>query len=110
MGQLPAEFRRALDTTAVVIDPMPTRALASGSHPGETPPDLLGLFVGRGLYDRTPEDSGEMPPTVYLFQRNLERAARDHEELVEQIRVTLFHELGHALGFDEEGVDEMGLA
>ena len=55
------------------------------------------------------ESSGELPPTVYLFQRNLERVCGDREQLVEEIRVTLFHELGHALGFDEEGVARMGL-
>jgi predicted Zn-dependent protease with MMP-like domain len=46
---------------------------------------------------------------IHLFQRNLERIARDEEELVEEIRITLFHEIGHRLGFDEEGVDALGL-
>ena len=76
---------------------------------GETPADLLGLFVGTPLVDRSIENTGEMPPTVFLFQRNLERAARDEAELEREIRITLFHELGHALGFDEDGVEEMGL-
>ena len=52
-------------------------------------------------------------PTKVLnqaIQRNLERFAVDEEELVEQVRITLFHELGHYLGFDEEGLDAIGLA
>ena len=50
------------------------------------------------------------PNTIYLFQRNLERAAKDRDDLVEQIRITLWHELGHYLGFEEEDMDDLGLA
>ena len=108
VNQLPPELAVALERVAVVIDPMPTHELC-GDDPVETPPELLGLFVGPSLLDQSIESSGELPPTVYLFQRNLERVCDGREQLVEEIRVTLFHELGHALGFDEEGVARMGL-
>ena len=74
----------------------------------ETPPDLLGLFLGVSLLERSGEHP-ELPPSIHLYQRNLERAAVDEEELKEQIRITLYHELGHYLGFDEDGVAELGL-
>ena len=106
---LPPEFRAALEETAVVLDPMPTAALVQAPESGH-PPDLLGLFVGPTLHEREASSGGELPPTIYLFQRNLERLARDEEELTQEIRVTLYHELGHALGFDEDGVDALGLA
>ena len=47
--------------------------------------------------------------TLKGFDRNLERAAKNREHLLEEIRTTLYHELGHVLGFDEEGVAQMGL-
>jgi predicted Zn-dependent protease with MMP-like domain len=50
------------------------------------------------------------PNTIHLFQRNIERVARDRDDLVEQIRITLYHELGHYLGFEEEDMDDLGLA
>ncbi len=109
IGELPEPFRQALETTALVIDPMPGPGAVVGEGT-ETPPDLLGLFVGASLLDRGLDDSGEIPPTIYLFRRNLERLCRDHAELREEIRVTLYHEVGHALGFDEDGVEDMGLA
>ena len=49
------------------------------------------------------------PNYIYLFQRNLERIARDREDLIEQITITLHHELGHYLGLDEDEVEDMGL-
>ena len=78
------------------------------AEPGLTPPDLLGLFTGSSRLEGSDEDL-ELPPTIYLFQRNLERFARDLGELREQIRITLYHEIAHRLGFEEEGVDAMGL-
>lgn len=107
-GELPPEFQRALERFPVLIDAVPRRELASPA-PWDTPGDVLGLFVGYSDLDRPAEGDGGPPAAIYLFQRNLERATFDGDELAEEIRVTLFHELGHALGFDEHGVDEMGL-
>ena len=50
-----------------------------------------------------------LPASIVLFQRNLERFARDREELAEEIRVTLVHEVGHFLGLDEDELYERGL-
>ncbi|HSM92939.1 MAG TPA: metallopeptidase family protein, partial [Anaeromyxobacteraceae bacterium] len=44
-----------------------------------------------------------------LYERNLERATRTRDELVEEIRVTLIHEVGHFLGLDEDQLWERGL-
>ena len=49
------------------------------------------------------------PNTIYLFQRNLERAAKNRDDLIEQIRITLYHELAHYLGFEEEDMGDLGL-
>lgn len=106
--ELAPAFREALERVGVVIDPMPTREIVDAPASGH-PPDVLGLFVGRALNEPTHEGVLEHPPTIFLFQRNLERACADHETLVEEIRITLYHELGHYLGFDEEGVEDLGL-
>ncbi|MEW6073857.1 MAG: metallopeptidase family protein [Planctomycetota bacterium] len=106
---LPPDFRDAFHTVAVVIDPMPTAGIVDAPRSGH-PPDLLGLFAGLPLTEREARGHGELPPTIFLFQRNLERLASDRARLREEVRTTLYHELGHALGFDEEGVEDMGLA
>lgn len=107
--RLPDRFRAVLEVVGVVIDPVPHRDLARGREL-DTPADLLGLFVGASALERSVEDVPEPPSVIYLFQRNLERFCRTPEEVEEQVAVTLYHELGHALGFDEDGVERMGLA
>ena len=106
-AKLPEEFRGVLDQVGVIVEPIPS-AETPGVPLSALRTDLLGLYQGMDLADYA-EVSGEVPPRIYLFQRNLEAAARDRQHLIEEIHVTLYHELGHALGFDEDEVDEMGL-
>ncbi len=106
---LPEELRKHLEEIPIVVELSPPLELGRSGPPGDIPPDLLGLFVGSSLLERNEEDPLGGVPRIYLFQRNIERACQDRDDVVEQVRVTLYHELGHFLGFDEEGVDELGL-
>lgn len=110
--RLPKEFRRHLDRLPVVVQDVPADHLllapdGSGCHD----PDLLGLFDGIPLTESGDGLSGEVPrPSyIYLFQRNLERVAQDRDQLVEEIAITIYHELGHYLGMDEDDLDRIGL-
>jgi predicted Zn-dependent protease with MMP-like domain len=107
--RLNPETKKGLERCEIAIEPVPATWMVDPHDPSGTPPDMLGMFAGDSELERTEFDTGALPPRIFLFQRNLERACRTHEELVEQIRVTLFHEIGHMLGFDEEGVAGMGL-
>jgi len=107
--QLNPETKKGLERCEIAIEPVPAPWMVDPNDPSGTPPGMLGLFSGDSELERTEFDTGALPPRIFLFQRNLERACRSHDELVEQIRVTLFHEIGHMLGFDEEGVAELGL-
>jgi len=109
--KLPRQFRQALDRVPVVVQDLPDESLAAGPDRDEVGPDILGLFDGVPLPETGDMDPMQVRPnTIYLFQRNLERAALDRDDLVEQIRITLWHELGHYLGFEEEDMDDLGLA
>ena len=50
------------------------------------------------------------PDQITIFMGPLERAYDSRLELEEQVRITVLHELGHHLGFDEDGLDAIGLA
>lgn len=103
---LPKEFAARVDEIPVIVEPVPSRANAGLP---EIPPDTLGLFRGHSDVEKPQEGTTEPPPSIHLFKHNLERRSRSLRELREEIRITLFHELGHVLGFDEAGVDELGL-
>lgn len=109
--KLPRQFRQCLDRLPVVVQDLPDASLAEGADREEVGPDMLGLFDGVPLPETGDFEGTQLrPSTIYLFQRNLERAAHDRDDLVEQIRITLWHELGHYLGFEEEDMDDLGLA
>jgi predicted Zn-dependent protease with MMP-like domain len=107
---LPEEFRKRLDEVAVSVEDVPSDEIVFGEQP-PLDPELLGLFVGVSLADRSHlGPGGELPPRILLFQRNLERYAGDGDTLRKEIAVTLYHELGHYLGFDEDELGELDLA
>lgn len=106
---LPQQFQAALESCEILIDPVPSPWMMEPANPAATPPDLFGLFLGASRMESAESETAELPPRIFLFQRNIERAAHTPAELREEIRVTLYHEIGHLLGFDEEGVANMGL-
>lgn len=106
IADLPAPFAELLERVPVIVDPIPSPALFAVVEDAE---ELLGLFVGPTLEDWDATDAAPETAVIYLFQRHLEEACATRAELEHQIRITLFHELGHALGFDEEGLTRLGL-
>jgi predicted Zn-dependent protease with MMP-like domain len=103
---LPDELQEQLEEVPVVVQPLPTREMLGENG---ISPDTLGLFVGDNQLEESVLNAPTEPQALLLFQRNIERLAMDDEDLVEQIHVTLYHELGHLLGWEEEDMEEHGL-
>jgi predicted Zn-dependent protease with MMP-like domain len=107
--RLPESFRRQLDDVVVTVEPLPSRGLLL-DDPVPLDPELFGLFVGVPLTARSSfSPGGELPPRILLFQRNLERCFPQRERLIDEITRTLYHELGHYLGMDEDELEESGM-
>lgn len=106
MRSLPESIREAAQ--GCVIEPVfMADCLAAGEAIED---DLLGLFEGNSLADPEPEFPGHLP-RIRLFLDNLwDYAEGKPETYRDEVRVTLLHELGHYLGFDEEQVADLGLA
>ena len=102
------------DEVAKALDDLPPE-LAAGLHnvavliEEERPdrPGLLGLYYGVPLPERRSGDPIQ-PDTITIYREPLERLYPDPEELREQIRVTVLHELAHYFGIGEERLCELG--
>ena len=108
LRDLSPPFRRKLDEVAVIVDELPRREVLTAEDP-PLPPDLLGLFVGRSLLERSHLDLPGVPEAIYLFRRNLLRLCADRDELKREVTITVRHEVGHLLGMDEEDLEDLGL-
>ena len=107
--ELPARVRDQLEELPVHVMPLPPRAILTAEDPPLSP-DILGLFVGHHLLERSTGDLPDTPGAIYVFRRNLLRACADRDELEREIRVTVQHEVGHLLGLDEDDLERWGLA
>jgi predicted Zn-dependent protease with MMP-like domain len=100
-ADLPPAVARAVEETAIEILPLPR------PHK-DVDPLSLGVYSGRDLLSRSIEDSGQMPPKIEIYRKNIERIARDRVEAIDELRITLLHEIGHHVGMDEEQIEDAG--
>ena len=100
---LPSHFREALDNVEIVIEDFPDPEVFE--DPGIEPP-LLGLYQGVPLPERALSDVG-LPDKISIYMGEFERAGYRGQELVEEIRLTILHEIGHYFGLDDATLEEL---
>ena len=109
IAELPEDVRERLKEVDVRVLPVPAPELLAGADP-PLPQTLLGLFMGATLRERKSLDVLAPEPTrIFLFQRNIERGVTGADELEEQVRITVLHEIGHFLELNEADLEERGL-
>jgi predicted Zn-dependent protease with MMP-like domain len=109
LRSLPEPVRSYLSNVAITVEDLPSDDDLRASDPPLSPA-ILGLFRGAPYGQKASMDPwSHFPSSIVLFQRNLERFARSRRDLIEQIGVTLLHEVGHFLGLDEDELYARGL-
>jgi len=105
IDDLPRSIREYVADVPVLVQDFPDAKMVEEEG---VSPQILGLFLG---VPRTEASGADLPDMsrVILFKRNLEKACRTPAELVEQIQVTVKHEIGHYLGLDEADLERLGL-
>jgi len=99
-----------LAQVAFILEEVPAAELCLQYVPPAPPGEILGYFTGVPLSERSIDNPwSNLPAAIVLFRRNLERMAWDRDRLLEELRVTVFHEVGHFLGLDEDDLEERGL-
>ncbi|HAZ30236.1 TPA: hypothetical protein DCY65_01530 [Candidatus Acetothermia bacterium] len=105
LAELPPEFRRYLNGLEVRVEDYPDDELMM--EWGLVPPDYpFGMYEGAALPDV--DIPNDFPGTMVLYKRPLEAWCQSEAELRDQVRRTVFHEIGHRFGFSDEGMlDEL---
>jgi predicted Zn-dependent protease with MMP-like domain len=94
LASLPEEFQNRLENVVVLIE----------DEPPEDMSGTLGLYEGVPLVERTLYDTS-LPDRITLFKGPIERACHTEDEIESEIRLTVFHEVGHFFGLEEEQLE-----
>ena len=98
LDTVPVELARLVDNCVVLVEDDPP---AHDRH-------LLGLYQGVPLTERGPGYVMTLPDRITIFRRPLLAMCGDDQEVVEQVRITVVHEIAHHFGIDDERLHELG--
>lgn len=97
LREIPADLRAAMVNVAVFV----------AEEPEE--PGLLGLYEGTPLTERDGWwDAGSLPDSITVYRRPILTLATTPEEVVDEIRTTVVHEVAHHFGIDDDRLEELG--
>ena len=102
LDSIPAELAEAMDNVVVLVEDDPPEGM---------PGDLLGLYEGTPLTERGNWwAAGALPDRITVFRRPIAAVCAHREQVVEEVRITVVHEVGHHFGIDDERLHELGWA
>ncbi len=108
LDKLPKQFRRHLSNIEIVVEEKPSEELllAQGLDPRHD--TLYGLYQGVPLPHRSASYPPILPDKITIFSEPLLRNCATADELREQIRITVLHEIAHYFGMGEDEIDKLG--
>jgi predicted Zn-dependent protease with MMP-like domain len=106
LREIPRRFRREMKNVAVVVEDEPSLEILEEMEvdPGDT---LLGLYQGTPLPERGWAFGNALPDRIAIYQRPIEEACEDEEEIRDCVAETVIHEFGHYFGMSEEEIEEI---
>ncbi|MFC5381578.1 metallopeptidase family protein [Aquipuribacter nitratireducens] len=99
LDEVPGELASLMDNVVVLVEEEP---------PAHEPPDLLGLYEGTPLTERDSWYAGVLPDRILVFRGPLLAMCDSREEVVEEVLVTVVHEIAHHFGIDDDRLHELG--
>jgi predicted Zn-dependent protease with MMP-like domain len=97
---VPPELAGLMDNVVVLIEP----------EPPADDPDLLGLYDGVPLTERDSTYTFREPDRILIYSGPLARMCASAEELVDEVRITVVHEIAHHFGIDDRALHDLGYA
>jgi predicted Zn-dependent protease with MMP-like domain len=99
LDAIPAELAAVMDNVVVLV---------ADRHSEE--PDLLGLYEGVALTERDSNYAGSLPDTITIYRDALLDICDSDDEVVDEVKVTVIHEVAHHFGIDDDRLHELGWA
>jgi predicted Zn-dependent protease with MMP-like domain/Flp pilus assembly protein TadD len=106
IGDLPRSIREYVQDVPVLMEDFPSSELVEQEN---VSPQILGIFIGVPRTEASVTHPNPDLDRVILYRKNLEKVCRGEDDLVEQIQVTVKHEIGHYLGLSEDDLERLGL-
>ena len=94
---IPRDLASAMDNVVVLV---------ADRHPEE--PDLLGLYEGVALTERDSDYAGTLPDAITIYREALLEVCDSEDEVVEEVAITVIHEIAHHFGIDDDRLHELG--
>ncbi|HKT02474.1 MAG TPA: metallopeptidase family protein [Rugosimonospora sp.] len=98
LDEVPPELMDLLDNVVILVE----------DDPPESEPDLLGVYEGHALTSRGWDYSGVLPDRIIIFRNPILDMCESEEDVVEEVAVTVVHELAHHFGIDDARLHELG--
>ncbi len=99
LDRIPPELAAAIDNVVVLVE---------DRHPEEQ--DLLGLYEGVALTERDTTYAGALPDVITIYRGALLEMCDSEAEVVDEVTITVVHEIAHHFGIDDKRLHELGWA
>jgi predicted Zn-dependent protease with MMP-like domain len=100
IDEVPGELSVLVDNCVVLVE----------DDPPPDDPDLLGLYEGTPLTERGGDYTMVLPDRITIFRNPTLAMCEDEEQVVEEVNITVVHEIAHHFGIDDERLHELGYA
>lgn len=94
---IPPELARAIDNVVILVEDRNTEE-----------PDLLGLYEGIALTERDTTYAGALPDTITIYRDSLLEICDTEADVIEEVAITVIHEIAHHFGIDDDRLHELG--
>jgi len=100
LDDIPPALTQMMDNVVILVEDDPPAA----------EPNLLGLYEGVPLTERDTGWAGVLPDSITIFRNPLQEICDTREKLIEQIKITVVHEIAHHFGIDDDRLSALGWA
>ena len=96
---IPPGLAAAMDNVVVLVE---------DRHPQDS--ELLGQYEGVALTDRDSDYAGSLPDAITIYREALLDICESDDDVVEEVAITVIHEIAHHFGIDDDRLEELGWA